>query len=65
LLKEYFPAQEKVTQIIIILKPGKPPMELTTYQPINILPIVSQVFVTLLLKRLLPMVKNNGYAFNH
>jgi hypothetical protein len=28
LLKGYFPAQWKVAQIILILKPGKPPHEL-------------------------------------
>jgi hypothetical protein len=30
LLKGYFPAQWKVVQIILILKPGKPPNELTS-----------------------------------
>jgi hypothetical protein len=35
LLKGYFPAQWKVTQIILILKPGKPPNELTSYLPIS------------------------------
>jgi hypothetical protein len=43
LLKEYFPAQWKVTQITLILKPGKPPNELTSYLPIGLLPIVSKV----------------------
>jgi hypothetical protein len=31
LLKGYFPAQWKAAQIILILKPGKPPNELTSY----------------------------------
>jgi hypothetical protein len=35
LLKEYFPVQWKVTQIILILKPGKFSNELTSYQPIS------------------------------
>jgi hypothetical protein len=35
LLKGYFPAKWKVIQIILILKPGKPPNELTSYQPIS------------------------------
>jgi hypothetical protein len=43
LLKGYFPAQWKFTQIVI-LKPGKPPNELASYQPISLLPIVSKVF---------------------
>jgi hypothetical protein len=41
LLKGNFPAQWKVAQIILILKPGKPPNELTSYWPIRLLPIVS------------------------
>jgi hypothetical protein len=67
LLKGYFPAQRKVTQIILILKPvpGKP-NELTSYWPISLfLPIASKVFEKLLLKRLLPVVENNRLIPNH
>jgi hypothetical protein len=46
------------------LKPGKPPNELTYYRPISLLPIVSKVFEKLLLKRLLPMLENNGLMPN-
>jgi hypothetical protein len=42
--KGYFPAQWKVAQIILILKPGKSPNELTSYRTISLLPIVSKVF---------------------
>jgi hypothetical protein len=59
LFKRYFPAQWKVTQIILILKPGKPPNEL------SLLPIVSKVFEKLLFKRLLPVVENNRLIPNH
>jgi hypothetical protein len=59
LLKGYFLAQWKVTHIILILKPGKPSKELTSYRPTSLLPIVSKVFEKLLLKRLLPMVESN------
>jgi hypothetical protein len=65
LLKGYFPAQWKVAQIILILKPGKPPNELTSYRPISFLPFASKVFENILLKRLLPMVENNGLIPNH
>jgi hypothetical protein len=65
LLKGYFPAQWKVAQIILILKPGKPPNELTSYRPISLLPIVSKVFEKILLKRLLPVVENNRLIPNH
>jgi hypothetical protein len=46
------------------LKPGKPPNELTSYQPISLLPIVSKDVENLLLKRLLPMVVNNEFIQN-
>jgi hypothetical protein len=65
LLIGYFLAQWKVTQIILILKPGKPSNELTSYRPISLLPIVSKVFGKLLLKRLLPVVGNNKLIPNH
>jgi hypothetical protein len=65
LLKGYFLAQWKVTQIINILKPGKLPSELTSYQPIYLLPIVSKVFEKILLKRLLLVVENNRLIPNH
>jgi hypothetical protein len=58
LLKGYFPTQRKVAQSILILKLGKSPDELTSYRPISLLPIVSNVFEKLLLKRLLLMVEN-------
>jgi hypothetical protein len=41
LTQVYFPAQWKVAQIILILKPGKPPNKLISYRPISLLPIVS------------------------
>jgi hypothetical protein len=65
LLKGYFPAQWKFTHIILILKPGKPPNELTSYRPISLLPIVSIVFEKLLLKSPPPMVENNRLITNH
>jgi hypothetical protein len=53
LLKGYFPEQWKVAQILI-LKPEKPPNELTSYRPTSLLSAVSEVF-----ERLLPMDENN------
>jgi hypothetical protein len=61
----YFPAQWKFAQIILILKPRKPPNELTSYRPISLLSIVSQAFEKLLLKRFLSMVENNRLITNH
>jgi hypothetical protein len=65
LLKGYFLPQWKVTQIILILTPEKPPNELISCWPISLLPIVSKVFEKLLLKRLLRMVENNRLIRNH
>jgi hypothetical protein len=39
LIKGYFPAQQKVAQVILILKPGKP-NEITSYQPKRLLRMV-------------------------
>jgi hypothetical protein len=55
------PDTKKVKQIILILKPGKRPDELTSYQPISLLPIVSKVFEKLLL--LLLKVQNSNHQF--
>jgi hypothetical protein len=38
---------------------------LTSYRPINLLPIVSKVLVKLLLTRLLPLVEHNGLIPSH
>jgi hypothetical protein len=65
LLIGYFLAQWKVAQIILLLKPGKPPNELTSYRPISLLPIVSKDFEKILLKRLLSLVENNSLIPNH
>jgi hypothetical protein len=65
ILKWYFPAQWKVVQIILILKPGKPPNELTSYRPGSLLPIVSKAFENILLKKLFLMVDNNKLIPNH
>jgi hypothetical protein len=57
MLKGYFPVQWKVAQIILILK------QLTSYQPISLLPIISKVFEKLLLKHL-QVVENNRLIFH-
>jgi hypothetical protein len=61
----YFPAQWEVAQIILLLKPGKLPHELTSYLPINLLPVVSKVFEKLLLNRILPLVAYNSLIPAH
>jgi hypothetical protein len=51
LLTGYFSSQWKLEEIIFILKPGKPPNELTSYLPMSLLPIASKHFEKLLKKK--------------
>lgn len=48
----YFPALWKVSQVIMIQKPGKPIHEVSSYRPISLLPVISKVFEKVLLYRL-------------
>jgi hypothetical protein len=48
----YYPLLWKFAQIIMVPKAGKPIDDVTSYRPISLLPIPSQVFEKLLLKRL-------------
>jgi hypothetical protein len=48
----YFPVQWKVTQIIVIPKPGKALGEARSYRPISLLPIKSKIFEKAMFKRL-------------
>jgi hypothetical protein len=61
----YFPAQWTVAQFVLLLKPGKPPHELTSYRPISLLPAVSKVFEKLLLHGILPHVASNSLTPDH
>jgi hypothetical protein len=58
-------AQWKVAQVILILKPGNPPNELTSYRPVSLKPNVFKVFEKSLKRWLLKMVENNGFTPNH
>lgn len=40
----YYPIHWKITQIILILKPGKPIAEVASYRPISLVPIVTKLF---------------------
>jgi hypothetical protein len=64
LLLGYFPAQWKIAQIILLLKPGKPPHDITSYRPISLLPVVSKVFEKLL-NRILPLVASHSLIPAH
>jgi len=53
----YFPGQWKVSQIITILKPGKPAEEAKSYRPISLLLILSKLFKKLFLIRIKPTLQ--------
>jgi len=50
---EYWPTKFKQARVIMILKPGKQPIEVSSYRPISLLSIISKILEKLLLHRLL------------
>jgi hypothetical protein len=56
----HFPSVWKVSQIIMILKPGKPPEEASSYRPISLLPVLSKLFEKLFLTRLKPLLSRRN-----
>ena len=48
---EYWPTSLKIVQIIMIAKPGKNPMDVSSYRPISLLPTISKVLGKLTLKK--------------
>lgn len=53
----------KIAQVIMILKPNKPPEEVTHYRPISLLPTISKIFEKLIIKCLKPMIKIPDFQF--
>ena len=47
---EYWPKSLKQAQIIMLPKPGKTPIEVTSYRPISLLPTISKILEKLILK---------------
>ena len=60
-----FPIQWKRAQIKMILKPGKPPDMASSYRPMSLLPILSKVLETLLLKRIQPIIDEQKLIPEH
>ena len=56
---------EKVAEVIMIAKPGKPPHDAASHRPISLLPIVSKLFEKLLLKRLIPIIERKNLVPDH
>lgn len=52
----HYPIQWKFAQIIMVAKSGKPPTDPTSYRPISLLPLLSNIFERLLLNRIKEIV---------
>jgi len=61
----YLLGQWKVSQIITILKPGKPAEEVTFHRPISLLPILSKLSEKLFLTRLKPILQETRIIPDH
>ena len=61
----YFPGQWKVSQIITILKPGKPAEDVQSYRPFSLLPVLSKVFEKLFIARLQPILQSTQIIPDH
>ena len=48
---EYWPKALKLVQIIMIRKPGKNPMDVSSYRPNSLLPLISKFVEKLIIKR--------------
>jgi len=61
----YFPGQWKVSQIVTILKPGKPAEDVKSYRPISLLPILSKIFEKLFITRIQPILQSTQIIPDH
>ncbi|KAI8435506.1 hypothetical protein MSG28_003803 [Choristoneura fumiferana] len=61
----HFPALWKVSQIIMVLKPGKPAHDVSSYRPISLLPVISKIFEKILLKRLMKPLFSHSIIPDH
>ena len=62
---EYWPKSLKQTQILILPKPGKNPIDVTSYRPISLLPTNSKVLEKLILKRINKESNPQDWIPNH
>jgi len=61
----YFPGQQKVSQIVTILKPGKPAEDVKSYRPISLLPILTKGFEKLFITRIQPILQSTQIIPEH
>lgn len=58
----------KCSVIIMMPEPNKPPNYLESYRPINLIPLLSNIFGKLILKRIIPVIEANSpniFKFYH
>lgn len=61
----YFPNVWKISQIIMIPKPGKDLTQISSYRPISLLPTISKLFERLLLSKITPYLNNSSIIPQH
>jgi hypothetical protein len=61
----YIPRIWKIAEVLMILKPGKPPNNVDSYRQISLLPIMSKLFEKLLLKILQSVITTKKLIPNH
>ncbi|KAJ8737403.1 hypothetical protein PYW07_000674 [Mythimna separata] len=61
----YVPALWKISQIVMIHKPGKPANEASSYRPISLTPVLSKLWEKVILNRLKPHLLENRTIPDH
>jgi hypothetical protein len=61
----YFPGQWKVSQIVTILKHGKPAEDVKSYRPISLLPFLSKIFEKLFITPIQPILQSTQIIPDH
>jgi hypothetical protein len=62
---QYIPDYWKIAEVIMILKPGKSPYNVSSYRPISLLPVISKLFEKLFLKRMKLIIERKNLIPNH
>ncbi|CAG9133710.1 unnamed protein product [Plutella xylostella] len=61
----YYPNIWKVSQIVMVLKPGKPPHLTSSYRPISLLPVLSKLLEKVISTRLNECISENSSIPEH
>ena len=62
---KHVPSVWKVSEVVMIPKPGKPPHQPSSYRPISLLTTISKLFEKLLLKRIKPLIEEKELIPTH